>query len=195
MNVKEAIEKRRAFRCLEKIEINQEIITELVYYAQLTASCFNNQPWRFIFIKSEDILIKIRNAISKGNEWTFAASMIIVVITKKDFDCIINDREYYLFDTGMAVSSMILTATEMGLVAHPIAGYSQEKVKEILNIPQDFNVITLIIVGKKSDKENNGLLNEHQIEVEKKRPERLPLKNLFSIDKFEESLNISKNKI
>jgi nitroreductase len=77
----------------------------------------------------------------------------------------------------------------MNLVAHPIAGYSPEKVKEILKIPEDFNVITLIIVGKKSEKENNGLLNPHQVEAEKQRPERIPFERIFSLDTFDERLN------
>lgn len=189
MDVKEAIEKRRAYRCLEKINIPGDIIDELVRAAQLTASCFNNQPWRFVFVKSKENLEKLKEAMNKGNEWTYAASMIIAVITKKEFDCVIKDREYYLFDTGMAVSAMLLRATELGLVAHPIAGYSPEKVREILHIPQDFNVITLIIVGKKSELENNGFLNEHQIIMEKQRPERIPKEQIFSIDIFNERLN------
>ncbi len=189
MDVKQAIEKRRAFRCLEKTNITDEVINELVYAAQLTPSCFNNQPWRFVFVRSKEILTKLKEAINKGNEWTHAASLIIVVISKKDFDCIIKDREYYLFDTGMAVYAMILRATEIGLVAHPIAGYSPEKVREILKIPQDFNIITLIIIGKKSDKENNGFLNDYQVKVEKQRPERLPEERIFSIDAFDNRLN------
>lgn len=189
MDVREAIEKRRAFRCLEKIEISDEIINLLARAAQITASCFNNQPWRFIFVKNSEKLEQMKEAMNKGNEWTYAASLIIAVISKKEFDCVIKEREYFLFDTGMAVQSIILQATELGLVAHPIAGYSTEKVKEILSIPQDFNVITLIIVGKKSDKENNGLLNENQIAVEKQRPERIPFEKIFSIDVFDEKLN------
>jgi nitroreductase len=189
MDVKEALEKRRAYRCLEKVEITGDTINILVKAAQITASCFNNQPWRFIFVKSYEKLEKMKDAMSKGNEWTFAASMIIVVIGKKEFDCIIKEREYYLFDIGMAVEAIILQATELNLVAHPIAGYSPEKVREILSIPQEFNVITLIIIGKKSEKENNGLLNEFQMANEKERPQRITFERIFSIDSFNEKLN------
>lgn len=68
----------------------------------------------------------------------------------------------------MAVEAMILIATEFNLAAHPIAGFSPEKVGKILSVPEDFNVITLIIFGKKSENENNGLLNDKQILAEKK---------------------------
>ncbi len=189
MDVKEAIEKRRAFRCLEKTDVSDDVISELVRAAQLSPSCFNNQPWRFVFVKNEEILEKLKEALNKGNEWAYAASVVIAVITKKEFDCVIKDREYYLFDTGMAVYAMLLRATELNLIAHPIAGYSPEKVKEILKIPSDFNLITLIILGKKSEKENNGLLLEHQVAAEKQRPERLAFERIYSLNFFDERLN------
>ena len=51
----------------------------------------------------------------------------------------------------MATAFIILRATELGLVAHPIAGFDEDKVKEILGIPDDRRVITLVIVGKHMD--------------------------------------------
>jgi len=68
----------------------------------------------------------------------------------------------------------MLRATELGLVAHPVAGYDEEVVKEILGIPEDMQVITLVNVGKHSES-IGPLLSEKQAESEKERPERLPL--------------------
>ena len=152
MNVGEAIEKRRAYRSLEPFEIKEDLIYDLAECAQLSASCFNNQPWRYLFVSDKSVLEEMHGALSKGNEWAKAASMIIVVFSKKEDDCVIHDRNYYLFDTGMATQSIILRATELGLVAHPIAGYSPRKTREILGIPDEYNVIALVIVGNKSDK-------------------------------------------
>lgn len=173
MNLREIIEKRRAYRSLEAISITPDLITDLAECARLTPSCFNNQPWRFVFVYDKETLLKMREALSKGNEWAYNASMIIVVFSRKDLDCDIKGRDYYLFDTGMATAFMILRATEMDLIAHPIAGYNESKVKEILQIPDDMKVITLVNVGKRSDK-IDPVLSEKQVEWEKVRPKRLP---------------------
>ena len=175
MDVKQVIKKRRAYRSLEPVEITSELIDDLSECAQLTASCFNKQPWRFVFVYETKMLKKMHEALSSGNEWAQKASMIIAVLSKKDYDCVIRDREYYQFDSGMATAHLILRATELDLVAHPIAGYSPKKVREILNISDDLDVITLIIIGKHS-KTINPILSEQQEEAEKKRPERLSLK-------------------
>lgn len=179
MDVKEAIEKRRAYRSLEPVEITQGILEELGKAVQLAPSCFNNQPWRFVCVYDPVVLKQMHDALSKGNEWAQRASMIIVVTAKKADDCVIHDRDfYYAFDSGMATAHLILRATELGLVAHPIAGYSPRKTREILGIPDDVPVIALIIVGKKSDTINE-LLSEEQTNREAARPERLPLEKII----------------
>jgi nitroreductase len=99
--------------------------------------------------------------------------MIIAVFSRKESDCVIKDRVYYLFDTGMATAFVILRATELGLVAHPIAGFSEKKAKEILDIPENMRLITLVIVGKHRH-DMRDVLSEEQKASERRRPERLP---------------------
>jgi nitroreductase len=183
MDVKQAIEARRAYRSLEHVGITGELINDLAGCARLAPSCYNNQPWRFVFVHEPEVLKKLHAALSSGNEWAKAASMIIVVFSKKDDDCVIREREYNLFDTGMATAFIMLRATELGLVAHPIAGYSPKKVREVLGIPEEYNVITLVNVGKHSDKIPDYFA-EHQVRAEKERPERKPLEEFVYFNRY-----------
>ncbi|MBN1280321.1 MAG: nitroreductase family protein [Candidatus Thermoplasmatota archaeon] len=183
MDVKEAIHNRRAYRSLDPVEITQDLITDLASCAQLSASCFNNQPWRYIFISDKETLTKMHEALSQGNEWAHNASMIIAVLSKKEYDCVIRDRVYYHFDTGMATAFLILRATDLGLVAHPIAGYSPKKTREILGIPEDLEVITLVIVGKHAQT-IHPILSDKQKEAETTRPERFPLDTFVYLNRY-----------
>jgi nitroreductase len=83
----------------------------------------------------------------------------------------------------MATAFLILRATELGLVAHPIAGYSPQKTREILDIPYDIEVITLVIVGKHSNT-INPVLSEKQIMQEKQRPERFPIEKFVYFNRY-----------
>jgi nitroreductase len=179
----EVIKKRRAYRALQKIEITDELIENLGKAIQLSPSCYNNQPWQFIFTYNPSILEKLHGALSKGNIWATQASLIITVCAKKQDDCIINEREYYLFDTGIATAFLILQATNLNLIAHPIAGYSPKKVKEILDIPENYMVISLVIIGKHSEI-IPPFLSKKQIEAERKRPLRKPLKSFIHHNMF-----------
>jgi len=183
MNVTEAIEKRRAFRSLDPVLIEKELIEDLARHAGLAPSCFNNQPCRFVFVHEKAQLYKMRSVLSEGNHWADKASMIIAVFSKEEDDCIIRDRIYHQFDCGLAVGFLVLRATELGLVAHPIAGFSPKKTREALGIPDEYKVINLIIVGKKADK-IDPVLSSKQVGWEKQRPKRKPLHDIAFINRF-----------
>ncbi|MCE5300909.1 MAG: nitroreductase family protein [Spirochaetia bacterium] len=187
MDVKDAIESRRGYRSFVPVEITDDMLKELGRAAQITASCFNNQPWRYVFVRGKEQLDRVKEALNRGNVWAKDASMIIAVFGKKEKDCVIAEREYYLFDIGMATSAMILRATEMGLLAHPIAGYSPEKVKEVLGIPADCMQIALVIVGKKMDG-ISPVLSEKQLRDEKERPPRRTLEEIYAVDSYNDKL-------
>ena len=183
MDVKEAINTRRAYRSLDLIKITDELIKDLAESAQIAPSCMNKQPWKFIFIREKEQLEKIFRTLTPGNKWVERASLIIGVFSKPKNDCILKERLYYLFDTGMATAFIILRATELGLVAHPIAGFDEDKVKEILGIPDDVRLITLVIIGKHS-KEINPLLSELMKLGEKSRSPRIPLEKFSYINEY-----------
>ncbi len=190
MEVKTAIEKRRAYRSLQKAKITDDLIKTLGKAASLSPSCFNNQPWKFVFVYNEEILEKMVSALSSGNQsWAKNASMIIAVLGKKEDDCVIKgekgERAYYLFDIGQSVAFLILQAVDLGYVAHPIAGYNPNLVREILSIPSSYKVVNLIIIGKKNP--NNDNLSEKQRKSELERPTRHPLDDFVFHNKFTES--------
>ena len=183
MDVKEAIERRRAYRSLDHIDISENLINDLAKVAQIAPSCANKQPWRLIFVYDEQELRNLFSVLSKGNKWVENTSMLIAVFSKPEDDCIIGERKYYLFDTGMATAFIILRATELGLVAHPIAGFNEDKAKSLLNIPDDMRLITLITIGKHS-KEVNPVLSESMKLGEKQRPPRISLEKFVYLNKY-----------
>lgn len=183
MEVAEAIGRRRALRSLDSREIESEKVRALAEAARLSPSCFNNQPWRFVFCTSPETVSVLRQSLPKGNAWATRAPMIIVVSAREKDDCQLSEgRDYYLFDCGLAVGQILLSATELGLVAHPIAGYDSAKVKSTLGIPQGYVTIALIICGYHGS--DDSLLSEKQKAWEVARPERKPLGENFFKDSW-----------
>lgn len=183
MDVIEAIKARRAYRSLEAIGDTDKLIQDFANLAQLAPSCMNNQPWKFVFVTDENQLQNLFTTLTPGNKWVEKTSLIIAVVSEPNDDCIIGDRQYYLFDTGMATAFIILRATELGFIAHPIVGFNEKKAKEILNIPIEMRLITLVIVGKRS-KEINPVLSEPMKLGEKQRPPRKDFKEFIFLNKF-----------
>ncbi|MHA1801569.1 MAG: nitroreductase family protein, partial [Candidatus Heimdallarchaeaceae archaeon] len=103
------------------------------------------------------------------------------VFSKPDLDCVIGEREYYLFDAGMATLQLMLALVNKGLVAHAMAGFNVKIAKEVLNIPEDMRLITLIAVGKHSS-DFEGKLGEKHIELEQIVSERMEFDEFAYID-------------
>jgi len=182
MELKETIERRRAQRALDLVDIDDGTVRELTGAASLAPSCYNNQPWRFVLVREKEQLDRLKATLTKGNAWALRASMIIAVHSEPSLDCDAQGSKYYLFDTGMAVAFVLLRATDLGLLAHPISGFDHSQAKAVLGIPEANELFALIIVGKHSDDWSG--LKDWQLEREKDRPKRLPFERIASMESF-----------
>ena len=183
VEVAEAIRIRRARRVLSDRPLESEKVDALVEAMRLSASCFNNQPWRVTLCMGAEALPAIKTALSKGNVWATPAPLIMVISARPPDDCQLSEkRDYFLFSTGLAVGQMELRATELGLVCHPIAGYDPVKAKQLLGIPEDYIVITFVIIGYPST--DSSFLSDKQKAQELVRPERKPIGENFFLDKW-----------
>ena len=176
------IEERRAKRALSSEPVAKEDVDTLIEAAHLAPSCFNSQPWRFVIADDEEKLAAIKEALPGGNYWAKPAPVLIAVCSHRDLDCKLSDgRDYFLLGCGMALGTMMIQATQMGLIAHPIAGYKPPRVKEILEIPEEYTLITLVIVGYPGDA--SQLSDKHRA-VELGPRERNPISQVTARNKF-----------
>ena len=177
------VEMRRARRALRKAPIDRRTVETLFRAAHQAPSCANNQPWRFVAVDDPGQLARMKEHLTGGNYWAKPSPLIIAVASRPEMDCRIPDgREYYAFGCGMAAMNLMLQATEMGLIAHPIAGFKQAPIKEILGIPADVQLITLIILGY-ADDDLGGLSDKHHAEETSDRVRR-PLSDVVSWNRF-----------
>lgn len=183
MSFKELVSRRRSYRKILPIEVTPELISEFVEIAKLAPSCDNNQPWRFVFVYDKKTLEEIREVFDEKNYWIKTASLLIGVFSNPQLDCQIEERNYYLFDTGIATAFMLLHATEMGLVAHPTSYYNEEKAKEIMNIPPEMELMSIIAIGKRDDVSKIQLTPEQE-QNELERPKRFSIQYLSYLNKY-----------
>lgn len=71
----------------------------------------------------------------------------MVICANPDDDDIKEGQPIYLFDCGLATMNLILQAVHLGLLAHPMIGWNEARVKEVLYIPAEIRVICIIALG------------------------------------------------
>lgn len=145
METSEAIKKRCSLKAhLSGREIEPEKINKVLEAACLAPSARNLQPWRFVVVRGKtevESLVKV--AFTDPNAPIKEAPVIIVACARPSDDIIRDGREYYLFDVGLAVENMLLTATDLGLVTHPMSGINEAEAKKLLQIPDDVRIVVI----------------------------------------------------
>jgi nitroreductase len=146
MEVMEAINLRASLKThLSHREIEPEKITKILEAARVAPSARNFQPWRFVVVNNKKLLeTLVKSAFSDVNHVAGNAPIIIFVCGNPGDDVTIAGKEYYLFDLGLAVENMVLTAASLGLVTHIMAGFSEEEAKKQLGIPTEVRCVAAI---------------------------------------------------
>lgn len=137
-------------------EINDEVLMSLFEAARWAPSSFNNQPWRFVYAKrNTKEWDKFFNLLTEGNKlWTKNAAVLVVVVSRKNFEHNEKPSITHQFDAGAAWENLALEASIRGIVAHGMQGFDYQKAREDLNIPNSFDVLAMIAIGEKGLRES-----------------------------------------
>lgn len=143
METLEAIRKRCSLKaCISERAVEPEKVQAVLEAACLAPSARNTQPWRFVVVQGKEAIETLVDTAFFGpSAIVRKAPVIIVVCARPEDDVVIDGKEYYLFDVGLAVENMLLAATDLGLVTHPMASFREAEVRRILHIPDDFRVV------------------------------------------------------
>ncbi len=165
---------RRSSRAIRSKALPESIVEELIEAARMTPSCYNNQPWRFLFLESAEGLEKGIEALAPGNaEWAKHAPLLIIGYSREEDDCVIEDgRAYHQFDLGMASMNMMLAATHHDLTARPMAGFDPVKICESFGLRDEDEPFVVIAVGEVDDDES--MVPERYKGIEQKTRVRKP---------------------
>ena len=145
MDVFECIRTRRTVRNFKPDPIPQEIVHKILQTARWSPSSSNSQPWHFVAIQNRETIKQLGEIATQGPFIT-DAPLIIVVVMDGAFRPGV--------DAGRAIQQMELYAWSEGM-GTCFVGFrevdQQRQVKELLNIPQEMELITTLPFGYRSE--------------------------------------------
>jgi nitroreductase len=168
---------RCSSRSMTGEELHEQDIMPLFEAARWAPSSFNNQPWRFIYAKrNTGHWDRLFNLLVDANKlWAKNAALLVVVISRKNFEYNEKLARTHQFDAGSAWENLALEASSRGIVAHGMQGFDYENARVDLGIPVDFEVMAMIAIGKKAPKENLPA----ELQDKEKLSDRKPLKDII----------------
>lgn len=143
-------------RAMNGEKLSPEELMALFEVAKWAPSCYNNQPWRFIYVyNGTSAWDKLFSTLADGNKlWTIKASVLVLVLSRVRFE--LNDlpNPTASFDCGAAWENLALEATTRGLVAHAMSGFDYDAARANFNIPDSYKPEVVIALGHPGRKED-----------------------------------------
>jgi nitroreductase len=146
MDVFEAISKRRSIRKYKSDEVEDEKLQKILESARIAPSAANRQEWKFIVVKDAETRHKLVEA-AYGQKLVGEAPVTIAACSTESERTMPCGQYAYTVDLSIAVSFMILEATELGLGTCWLGAFDEGKVKTVLDIPGDIRVPAMFTLG------------------------------------------------
>ena len=180
MNVKDAIEQRRAVKHYDPSHaMPEEEAKTLLDLALLSPTAFNIQNWRLVVVKDKELRKKIRAVAWDQAQVTDSSMLVILCADLKSWDKepgrywknapqgvqdfllpAINNyykdkdqvqRDEAMRSCGIVAQTLMLGAKSMGYDSCPMDGFDFEKVAELIKLPPNHIISMSVAIGKKTE--------------------------------------------
>lgn len=165
----DAIRTRRSVRKYRSTPVAESTLKEVLNAARLAPSADNAQPWKIVVVRDEQVKLKLAAACN-GQKFIAQAPLVLVACGLPDeaFQTVGGYMSSHVIDVSIAVDHLTLAAHALGLGTCWIAWFKEDKVREILGVPEDVRVIALTPLGYPDET-----------------PEKTPRKNLEELVVYE----------
>lgn len=174
-------------RAFSNEPIDETTLSRIFEAARWAPSSANEQPWRFIVARTPQDHARFFDLLQPGNqEWNKTVPVLIVIVGKKTYGhtgfADGNPNSTYQFDCGTAWGFLALAAHQLGIITHGMAGFDRDKARQELDIPEDYEPIAMVALGKRGDK---NILSERN-QAREFPSTRRPLNDIVMEGKFRE---------
>lgn len=152
MSIDNLLRKRKSVRSFSNKEIDRETILELLNAARIAPSAVNYQPWLFFVCSSNDIKDKIFESYPR--KWFENAPLYIVACVDKSesWKRAADNKDHGDIDVAIAVTHLILKATELGLGTCWVCNFDANALIHALDLDKTIEPVAIIPIGYPSDK-------------------------------------------
>src|SRR5512136_206606 len=133
---------RRSIRRYETKDIPEEVLRQILEAGRQAPSAANRQPIRFVIVKDHDILKSLCDTlITRFVKYAPAA-----IVGCADVKSLLTGK-WAVVDATIAMQNMVIAAWTLGVGSCWIGACNEEKIKELLRIPDKWKIVALITFG------------------------------------------------
>ena len=147
MEVIDALKGRQSVKNYLSTPVETEKLNRILEAGRLAPSAYNHQYRRFIVVTDPALKKEIREKAGTQPMVEQAPALIVYCATEDIDFTMPNGEKPYPIDAGICGGYMMLEAYDQGLGACWLGVFDPEAVKEVLNLPEEVKVVTMIPIG------------------------------------------------
>jgi nitroreductase len=129
--------------------VEKEKLDRIFEAMRWAPSSFNEQPWRIVYATKDnsEAFENLASLLLEGNAWAKNAYVLMLICSTEKFTRNDKHNVHHAYDTGAAVANMLVEATDLGLVAHQMAGFDSDRAPKIVDLPEGVEPLTMMALG------------------------------------------------
>ncbi|MHA2184294.1 MAG: nitroreductase family protein [Promethearchaeota archaeon] len=147
MDFYDVVKMRRSFRVFKSDLAEKEKVDRVLNAARLAPTWAKMQGVHYIVVQDPANVKAVWQAVGQMQKFAEAPMFIVGVISEKGSGANSNGEKYYGVDFGICFEHLILAATAEGLATCWIGWFNERKLKEALEIPDEYRVMGLTPLG------------------------------------------------
>ena len=133
---------RRSIRRYENKDIPEEVLKQILEAGRQAPSAANRQPIRFVIVNDDDMLKNLCDTLVSR----FVKAAPAAIVGCADVKSLLTGK-WAIVDATIAMQNMVIAAWTLGIGSCWIGACKEEKVKELLKIPDKWKVVALVTLG------------------------------------------------
>jgi nitroreductase len=150
MNVLQAIKTRKSVRTYLDKDVENEKLTNILEMVKLAPSFLNRQEWRLIIIRNIETKKRLVND-ANCSSFILKSPIVIVGCARPLAKLANTDQSSNIIDAIIALDHLSLSAIEHDLGTCWSSIFEEDKIKEILEIPNEVKIVALMSLGYPKD--------------------------------------------
>lgn len=172
--IHDLIRNRWSPRAFSPTPVDPKTLASLFEAARWAPSCYNDQPWRYVYARKEDAgaFARVLSCIVEANQaWCKGAPVLAISVASTMFGHNGQPNMWGPHDTGAASMLLSIQAQAMGLVVHQMGGFDPVKAREALKIPANFAPQAAIAIGYQGEPDSlPANLKERELAPRSRKP-------------------------
>ena len=152
MDFYDVVGERKSIKKFKNTPVDAEKLTRMINAAMMSPSWKNKTAYKFILVNDkkelEQISKSIMNSDNAAAQSIIDAPMTAVVVADPASSGEVENKEYYLVDSAIAMEHFVLSATNEGYGTCWIASINEDIIKKTLSVPQNYKVVAITPIGE-----------------------------------------------